>query len=119
MEYTRLKPCDCVPLCSFGDTMRRDCDWKAYDVLRPKIAGLHGECLCNFTSASDEKAFVCYSFPGKPFLAVFSSTLFVAHIEPLLTQYRVTFICERRDDARQRLSVLFKAGGSHVSVGNE
>lgn len=68
---------------------------------------------------SNEKAFVCYSFPGRPFLAVFSSMLFVAYVEPLLTQYRVTFICERRDDARHRLSVLFKAGGSHVSVGNE
>jgi hypothetical protein len=67
---------------------------------------------------SNEKAFVCYSFPGSaPFLAVSHRAPFVAHVEPLLTQYRVTFICERRDDARQRLSVLFKAGGSHVSVG--
>lgn len=119
MEYTRLKPCDCVPLCSFGDSMRRDCDWKAYDVLRPKIARGMPMQFYECIPLSDEKAFVCYSFPWKPFLAAFSSTLFVAHVEPLLTQYRVTFICERRDDARQRLSVLFKAGGSHVSVGNE
>lgn len=100
MEYTRLKPLWTTVFP--GALLRYDirCDWKAYDVLRPKIAG---DCReCNFTSASNEKAFVRYSFPlWKAFLGRFQFySPFVAHVEPIIDAISSNFhLRELRDDA--------------------
>lgn len=121
-----MKKCLRYGICSRTKTIcrcisRRDCGCMTYcgQKLRSRMDSTHGYNDI-FTSAplSNEKAFVCYPFSvSATFLGRFPP--FVAHVELLLTQYRVTFICER--PRRRSLAVVgpLQSGRQSRIGGNE